>query len=688
MTSQTMMSLIQLHVHEEIRGLEIFDNDERLIRDEVGPLLPSSHLRLTCRAYGGYPSPEVRWVSGGEELMYPRIMPLPEGPMQLVSGRPVSVRSAVLEHPTLTRQDDGRKLRCEARSTNLTQGLHKEVTITMHLPPLKVEIMDVDKPLRAGVKAAVKCRSTGSKPPASITLTVEGSSRLETQPTQPTPDQNMTIRRGELWPTSEDNERMLVCTATNPLVPAYTLTAREALHVHFPPEVQVLLAPALDPRNIKEGEDVYFECHIRANPPENRVQWKHQGRPLYTVRERGVLAQGRNLVLQGVSRHAAGSYQCTATNAIATVTSAPAALDVMFAPECRQPSNVTVSVTAMDEVTLDCAVESNPEEVGFTWQVNSSRGVKELPATTFTSQGSTSRLVYRPQEHGQAHEQHGVVFCLASNKIGKQKEPCVFLITPAGPPEEPVSCSLVNHSATSLAVACVPGHDGGLRQVFLTTVQDAATQEVVANITSATPSFSVEGLASGRDYLLLVRAANEKGKSPPYIIQGFALKVAENKINNSRSVEASPLLAVFVGVMSGFVFILTVLAVAARSRCRRRCRQRPLPDACPDNNKLGGGDEAPPSPSTKASLDEVKDSEDEDGDPNTPESSGGLLEPREGTTQVTGSPTNVFRTTYVPSQTQQPKQQQQPLHPGAATSNHKYYKIKIDCTRLNNESFV
>lgn len=62
-------------------------------------------------------------------------------------------------------------------------------------------------------------------------------------------------------------------------------------------------------------------------------------------------------------------------------------------------------------------------------------------------------------------------------------------------------------------------------------VKDAETHEVVANVSSATATFSVEGLAPGRDYLLLVTAANDKGTSSPYAIQGFALKVAENKIS-------------------------------------------------------------------------------------------------------------------------------------------------------------
>ena len=42
--------------------------------------------------------------------------------------------------------------------------------------------------------------------------------------------------------------------------------------------VEVRLAPALDPSNIREGEDVYFECHIRANPEETRVLWLHEVR--------------------------------------------------------------------------------------------------------------------------------------------------------------------------------------------------------------------------------------------------------------------------------------------------------------------------------------------------------------------------------------------------------------------------
>lgn len=53
---------------------------------------------------------------------------------------------------------------------------------------------------------------------------------------------------------------------------------------------------------------------------------------------------------------------------------------------------------------------------------------------------------------------------------------------------------------------------------------------LVANITSAVPEVVIEELAPGRDYLVEVRAVNPKGVSAPVTLQGFALKVAENKI--------------------------------------------------------------------------------------------------------------------------------------------------------------
>ncbi len=42
-----------------------------------------------------------------------------------------------------------------------------------------------------------------------------------------------------------------------------------------PPQVTLSLGSTLNPDDIKEGDDVYFECHIKANPKEHRITWSH-----------------------------------------------------------------------------------------------------------------------------------------------------------------------------------------------------------------------------------------------------------------------------------------------------------------------------------------------------------------------------------------------------------------------------
>ena len=35
------------------------------------------------------------------------------------------------------------------------------------------------------------------------------------------------------------------------------------------------MGPNLNPNDIKEGDDVYFECHIHANPRPYKMSWFH-----------------------------------------------------------------------------------------------------------------------------------------------------------------------------------------------------------------------------------------------------------------------------------------------------------------------------------------------------------------------------------------------------------------------------
>ncbi|XP_042863217.1 uncharacterized protein LOC122247738 [Penaeus japonicus] len=90
------------------------------------------------------------------------------------------------------------------------------------------------------------------------------------------------------------------------------------------------MGSSLDPENIKEGDDVYFECHINANPEVQRVLWYHNGKPLEHRTNRGIIIQNQTLVLQKINRESAGFYTCRAVNMEGEGESQPVELQEAF----------------------------------------------------------------------------------------------------------------------------------------------------------------------------------------------------------------------------------------------------------------------------------------------------------------------------------------------------------------------
>ena len=42
-----------------------------------------------------------------------------------------------------------------------------------------------------------------------------------------------------------------------------------------PPRVELQLGSTLNAQSIKEGDDVYFECKVLANPANLKITWRH-----------------------------------------------------------------------------------------------------------------------------------------------------------------------------------------------------------------------------------------------------------------------------------------------------------------------------------------------------------------------------------------------------------------------------
>lgn len=89
------------------------------------------------------------------------------------------------------------------------------------------------------------------------------------------------------------------------------------------------------------------------------------------------------------------------------------------------------------------------------------------------------------------------------------------------------NCTILNQTAESLHVECTDGFDGGLPQEFVMEVYDAVTQNLVTNVTSRVPMFTVNGLESGLGFDISLYAANAKGHSDPVPLHAYTSKAAE-----------------------------------------------------------------------------------------------------------------------------------------------------------------
>nr|XP_027220361.1 uncharacterized protein LOC113812641 [Penaeus vannamei] len=87
MTSQTMMSLLQLTVHEEIQDLEVFDAYGTMIGKVVGPYKLLSRVMLSCRAYGGFEVVGLEVSNGLLDLVTEEVV----GVVAVVIGVPVEL---------------------------------------------------------------------------------------------------------------------------------------------------------------------------------------------------------------------------------------------------------------------------------------------------------------------------------------------------------------------------------------------------------------------------------------------------------------------------------------------------------------------------------------------------------------------------------------------------------------------
>ncbi|XP_043482940.1 hemicentin-2-like [Leptopilina heterotoma] len=545
------------------------------------PFNEDSKLSLVCKVTGGKPPPHVVWYLENKIL---------DDSYKSELGETTVNR---LDIQKVTRDFQRARLICKAHNSHLTKPTTSEIILTVNLKPLMVNITNKTPHLSALRTYEIECESMGSRPKATITWW-KGNNHVKHMARNFAETVNLSRSVLSYVPTIEDNGKFLTCRAENNLIPDSALEDKWPLVIHYVPVVTIRLGSSLLANDINEGDDVYFECDVKANPKAYKLGWYKDGKELHQNITAGiVLPGGQSLVLQSVTKSSAGEYSCMATNTEGKATSRPVTLEVMYSPMCKDGSSTqVVGALKHETISLVCGVQSKPPPTTFHWTFNNSGEMMNVPPTRYTQVKSLrlitnnwrgSRLNYTPA----SDMDYGTVACWARNKIGVQKTPCLFQIIVAGKPYSLQNCSALQSTGPYafrmghdefktqdsrevdwLIVRCNEGFDGGLPltsfelEVF-SEDNDEHMNTIYINRTAGYPGpiFEIPGLEPGRNYRLLIYAVNAKGRSDPVILEPITLKgvamYTTGRGASEESTDYSLLIACFAGGLTA-VCILVV----------------------------------------------------------------------------------------------------------------------------------
>ncbi|KAF7286927.1 hypothetical protein GWI33_003193 [Rhynchophorus ferrugineus] len=518
----------------------ILDKFGRHLNGTEGPHEVGDDVTLTCRVVGGHPQPTVRWLVNGIVV---------DDEYEHNAGDVIENR---LTWPSVSRKDLDAIFMCQAQNTKLTE------------PKEAVVLLDLHRGFRRG--------------------------HLEET------TENVTISELSFVPTTEDDGKSITCRAENPNVTGLFLETSWKIDVVYPPIVDLSLGTTLNADDIKEGDDVYFECKVRANPHWRRLTWLHNSprerdaRPCsgtamgggihFTCAPLGVpggaadlilphnmssriIHSNQSLVLQKVTKQNAGIYKCSVVNSEGETVSNELHFRVQYAPTCKYDKVIVVGASRGESIDVVCEIESDPPAKSYKWKFNNSGETLELEQERFsrTSNGSISVLKYTPI----TELDYGSLSCWASNVVGNQVSPCVFQVVAAGKPFPVKNCTLTNQTSNSIEVYCLAGFDGGLPQHFVLELYTANSPVPRYNITSyAEPYFFLDNLEPDVTFRIVVFAINSKGRSHGLVLEEVTFRDAEKRTATENDMGISPVLGVLMGATVTIVVVIVAIIVHVR----------------------------------------------------------------------------------------------------------------------------
>ncbi|XP_026326478.1 nephrin-like isoform X2 [Hyposmocoma kahamanoa] len=536
----------------------IFDEYGKEISGIAGPYNEGGDFKLICSVNGGNPTPRIQWLHGETVLAT-----LGAGELQPAG----SVRTLALSIRNATRSKLANLYTCTADNTLMSPPLRTSVRVDLYLRPLTVEILSREQPLSVGRKAELWCRSTGARPPATITWWL-GSKQLNSVAKQRELDEGNETQSLLQWtPLKEHNGQVLSCRAEHSKFNKSTIESRLPLNIYYVPVATIHLGSKMNPNDIEEGDDVYFGCEVDANPPAYKVVWEHNGILLQHNPSGGVILTGNtNLALRNVSRHQAGKYTCTASNVEGDGKSPPLHMQVVYKPLCRKKEIKLIGAALQEPTSVECEVDAFPPPDTFEWILNNSAGSIKVDPDRFTIEAKEGRsvLTYTPV----SDVDYGTLSCRAINLAGQQTSPCIYTLLPATRPDPPTNCTVYNLTDDSLDLHCLAGYEGGLQCVYVAEVW--ANEGLVVNASNGIALWNLRRLGAKRQLQIVVYAVNARGRSEHI---KFTVETAPRLSPRTEAQEAWEVNWAVGGVLGAALTVAIILCLALiATRIRHRSR--------------------------------------------------------------------------------------------------------------------
>lgn len=536
----------------------IFSEEGLEVSNVAGPYEEGQRVSLTCVVAGGRPKPDVKWWRGSV---------LEDDTDMTTTGPSAKSNQLILE--SVDRSHLMTDLTCQAANNNISQPVSTSVKLNVFLKPLKVEILGNQNPLSADRTYKLECQSIGSRPAAKITWWLN-TKQLHNHTQTTSPDGNITYSSLTYTARIADHNQTLTCRAENPRVKSGVEEDQIKLNIFYIPKISLEYGTGLNPSDIEEGDDVYFQCRIESNPPAYKVIWKHNGLPIQHNAKNGMILSNQerfsNLALQSLNRTQSGNYTCFASNVEGDGESNILQLRIMYKPVCKSDQKRVYGVARGEKAEISCEVDAYPAPDNFKWSFNNSASENILvPEERFPKEKQSrsshrNLLKYTPM----SEMDYGTLICSATNMAGTQLEPCVYMIIAAGKPDPPINCTTANQSTDSFDLSCLEGFDGGQSQIFTAEVFELFAEYLERNVSGLRFPLRVDELTPGAQYRVVVYASNSKGRSEEVQLEAITLNVAEKQMGPPATFALTPMMVVLIVLTSLTLIVAGVILSALR----------------------------------------------------------------------------------------------------------------------------